>query len=170
MQRYAYFWFRKGSGNSLSITFWVWFFNKNISHVTFYWLAKFHCLIAFTSWDIGQYAYRTCLFPRLWCHKFWNLIQWFFYMKKKSKQGYKYLEKKKRFSSFLKAFQLPKIILALICTFKIGDLYKFKYKSSQMHNCKCLNVREWAEMVQRNENHQICESSMSILVHERKPK
>ena len=32
----------------------------------------FHCLIAFTSWDIEQYVYCNCLFPRLWRHKFWN--------------------------------------------------------------------------------------------------
>ena len=35
-QRYAWFWvFRKGSGNSLSITFCVWFFTKNISYVIY---------------------------------------------------------------------------------------------------------------------------------------
>ena len=29
-------------------------------------------IVAFTSWDIGQYLYSHCLFPRLWRHKFWN--------------------------------------------------------------------------------------------------
>ena len=28
--------------------------------------------IAFTSWDIGQYVYCNCLFPRLRRYKFWN--------------------------------------------------------------------------------------------------
>ena len=35
-------------------------------------VTKFHCLIAFTSWDIGQYVYCNCLFSRMWRHKFWN--------------------------------------------------------------------------------------------------
>ena len=48
---------RKGSGASFSTTFCIWFFNKNVSHVTFFWLTKFHCLIAFTSRDIRQYVY-----------------------------------------------------------------------------------------------------------------
>ena len=38
----------------------VWFFKKNLSDVIFYQLSKFHCLIAFTSWDIGQYVYCNC--------------------------------------------------------------------------------------------------------------
>ena len=29
-------------------------------------------LISFASWDIWRYVYCNCLFPRLWCHKFWN--------------------------------------------------------------------------------------------------
>ena len=41
------------------------FFNKNASHVTFYYLTKFNCLIAFTSKDIGQYVYYNCLLTRL---------------------------------------------------------------------------------------------------------
>ena len=37
IQRYAQFWlFRKGSGNSFSTTFYVWFFKKNVSLVKFY--------------------------------------------------------------------------------------------------------------------------------------
>ena len=68
-QRYTQFWFfRKGSRNSFSTTFCVWFFNKNVSHFIFYWLTKFHCLIAFTSWDIQQYAYCNCLLTRLWSY------------------------------------------------------------------------------------------------------
>ena len=29
-------------------------------------------LIAFASWDIGQYVYCNCLLTRYWCHTFWN--------------------------------------------------------------------------------------------------
>ena len=41
------------------------FFKRNVSHVTLYQLAKCHCLIAFTSGDIGQYVYYHCLLNRL---------------------------------------------------------------------------------------------------------
>ena len=71
IQRYGQFWFfRKGSGNSFSTTSCVSFSKKNVSHVIFYQLIKFHCLIAFTAWDIWQYVYGNCLFPRLWRHEF----------------------------------------------------------------------------------------------------
>ena len=40
--------------------------------VIFGYLTKFHCLVVFTSWDIGQYVSCNCLFTRLWRHKFWN--------------------------------------------------------------------------------------------------
>ena len=45
------------------------FFKKNVSRVTFYLLPKFHCLIAFTSRDIGPYVYYNCLLTRLCRHK-----------------------------------------------------------------------------------------------------
>ena len=32
------------------------FLKKYISFVIFYYLTKSHCLIAYTSWDIGQYV------------------------------------------------------------------------------------------------------------------
>ena len=67
IQRYVQFWFfRKGSGNSFSTTFWEWFLKKNGSHV----ITKFYCLIPFTSWDIGQDVYCNYLLTRLWRHKF----------------------------------------------------------------------------------------------------
>ena len=48
--------FRKRvSGTNFCTTFYVWFFKKSISH--FYSLIKFHCLVAFTFSDIGQYMY-----------------------------------------------------------------------------------------------------------------
>ena len=37
-----------------------------------YYLTKFHCVVVFTSWDIGQYAYCNCLLTSFWRHKFWN--------------------------------------------------------------------------------------------------
>ena len=35
-----------------------------------YDFSKFHCFIAFTSYDIGQYAYCNYLLPSLWRHTF----------------------------------------------------------------------------------------------------
>ena len=60
------------SGTSLSTLFSAWFLNKHISFFIFYYLTKFHCLVVFISWDIGQYLYCTCLLTRLCRHKFWN--------------------------------------------------------------------------------------------------
>ena len=60
------------SGNSFSVTFIVWSFQKSISHVISYKMTKFHSLIVVTFWDIGQYVYCYCLFFRSWCHKFWH--------------------------------------------------------------------------------------------------
>ena len=60
------------SENSFSSTFCKWFFNKNVPHVMFYYLTKFHCLVAFTSWDIGQHLYCNYLLTRLWRHGFWS--------------------------------------------------------------------------------------------------
>ena len=53
-------------------SFSAWFLSKNIYLVILCYQTKFHCLIAFTSWDIGQYMYCNYLFPRPWHHKFWN--------------------------------------------------------------------------------------------------
>ena len=99
--------FRKGSGTSFSNTFCVWFFKKNVSHVTFYWLTKFHCLVPFTSWDIRQYVQCKCLLTRLWRH--------FLHDQKAKTKIWIYWERKellrwnkKHFSSILKGFQLQK--------------------------------------------------------------
>ena len=53
IQRYSQFrFFRKSAGNS---------FSNTISDAIFcYYMTKFHCLIAFTSWDVGQYVYCNC--------------------------------------------------------------------------------------------------------------
>ena len=58
IQRHAKFWyFRKRTGTSFSTQFAAWSFKKNISHVIFYKLTKFNCLIGFTSWEIREYVY-----------------------------------------------------------------------------------------------------------------
>ena len=73
IQKYAQFrFFRKGYGDSFYTIFCAWFFKKNGSHLVFYRLTQFHCLIAFTSWDIGQYLCCDCLLHKLWCQRFWN--------------------------------------------------------------------------------------------------
>ena len=57
---------------SLPASFSAWFSKKNIFLVLFYQLTKFHYLVAFISWDIGQYVYCKVLLTRLWLHRFWN--------------------------------------------------------------------------------------------------
>ena len=63
---------KERSGASLPNSFFASLLKKNISPVIFYELTKFHCLVAFTSWDTRQYVYCNCLLTRLWHHKFWN--------------------------------------------------------------------------------------------------
>ena len=79
-------------------------------------------MIAFTSWDIGQYVYFNCFLTRLYVISFEinfiYQINLFFYITKKSRQKFEFLESekifqgeiKKHFSSFLKSFHLPKIV------------------------------------------------------------
>ena len=43
-------------------------FVYDFSRKMFLMLTKFHCLIAFTSWDIVFCVYCNCLFLRLWCY------------------------------------------------------------------------------------------------------
>ena len=79
---------------------------------------KFHCLIAFNSWDIGHYMYCNCFLTSFFEINFIFLIKLFLYMIKKARQKLKYLENKKSFqgeikrnySSFLNKFQLLKIV------------------------------------------------------------
>ena len=87
----------------------------------FYYLSKFHCLVAFTSWDIGQFVNSNCLLTRLNVINFeFNLI---FLIKPFFLQGQKVKTKswisweriellrwnKKHFSSFSKGFHLKQI-------------------------------------------------------------
>ena len=63
---------KKRCGTSLPASFSAQFLKKNISLVISYGLTKFHCLVVFTLWNIGQYVYCNCFLTRLWRHKFWN--------------------------------------------------------------------------------------------------
>ena len=47
---------KKRSGTSLHTSQSVWYLKKNISMVILYYLTKFQCLVAFTSWYIGLYV------------------------------------------------------------------------------------------------------------------
>ena len=63
---------KERSGTSFPASFSAWFLKKNISLVIFFYLTEFQCLVAFTSWDIGQYVYCNSLLTGLWRNKFWN--------------------------------------------------------------------------------------------------
>ena len=84
----------------------VWFFKKNISQILFYQLTKFHCLIAFTSWDIWQYVYYKGLLSTLWRLNFEVyrnfLTKQFSYMTRNSEQKVKYLKNEKSWNKKVK--------------------------------------------------------------------
>ena len=61
---------KKRPGTILPASFSTWFLWKYISVGIFYYLTKVQCLVAFISWDIGQYVYFNCLLTRLWRYKF----------------------------------------------------------------------------------------------------
>ena len=63
---------KKRSGASLPVLLSAWFLKKNIFLVILVYLTKFQCLVAFISWDIGQYVYCNSFLTRLWGNKFWN--------------------------------------------------------------------------------------------------
>ena len=50
------------SETSLLGSFSAWFLKKNIYHVIFFYLIKFHCLFAFTSWDMTLSGYDVINF------------------------------------------------------------------------------------------------------------
>ena len=64
-----------------------------------FWCTKCYCLIAFSSWKIGQYVFCNYFFPSLWCHRVWIsssfLIKPFLWTKK-----YFYLKWKAFFIDF----------------------------------------------------------------------
>ena len=92
---------KKKAETRLPASFSVWFLNKNISLVVFYYLTKFYFLVVFASWDIGQYAYYNSLLIkwRLTNFKisFIFLIKPFFLYDQKVKIKSKYPENKKSF-------------------------------------------------------------------------
>ena len=63
---------KKRSGTSLPALFSAWVLKKKVEFffVIFFYLTKFQCLVAFTSWDIGQYVYCKSLLTRLSRNKF----------------------------------------------------------------------------------------------------
>ena len=63
---------KKGSRTSHPASFSAWFLKKSICLAILFYLTKFQYLIAFTSWDLGQYVYCNSLLTRLWHNKFWN--------------------------------------------------------------------------------------------------
>ena len=81
----------------------------------FYYLTKFHCLVAFTSWDIRQFQFvifnpwkvpwnriafpQNILLQHLVCHITWLDM---------TLDDLRYLRYKKHFSSFLKGFHWSK--------------------------------------------------------------
>ena len=72
------------------------------THVIFYWLTKFHCLFAFTSWDIGEYCVLQLFVNQVKTLKNFKinlifLIKPLLYMIKNSSQKLKYLENEKSF-------------------------------------------------------------------------
>ena len=102
------------------VLFSTWFLQKNISLVVFYWLTKCHCMVAFTSQDIGQYVYCNYFLTRLWNMKFQiNLIflikPFLLYDQKVKIKNLNILRtkcllrwNKKHFSSFVKEFHWSK--------------------------------------------------------------
>ena len=63
---------KKRSGTTLHASFSARFLKKNIGLFMFFYLTKFHCVVAFTSWDNGHYVDYNCLRTRLRRHKFWH--------------------------------------------------------------------------------------------------
>ena len=55
---------KKRSGTSFPASFSSWVLRKNVSLVIFYFLNKFHWMVAFTLGDIRQYVYCNCLLTR----------------------------------------------------------------------------------------------------------
>ena len=116
------FWFfRKNSGIGFVSIFYLWFFKKNPSHVVFYKLTKFYCLIAVIFWDIGNMWIVFISFPACDVINFEiNLIKPFFLHNQKSQGKFKYVKNKNNFFldrnhflSFLGGLQLQKVFSGL---------------------------------------------------------
>ena len=120
IQRFAQFWhFIKRPVNSFSTIFCKWFFKQNETHIIFNQLTKFHCLIAFTSWKMGNMyiaiiCFRGCdvinfeLTSSFKSMKIWQKVKT--KIKISWEQNKPLRWNKKHFSSFLKGLQLPKLV------------------------------------------------------------
>ena len=64
--------FFKTKRTSLLASFYVWFLKKIISLVIYCYLTKFHYLVSFTLWNLGQYVHCNCLLTTLWRDQIWN--------------------------------------------------------------------------------------------------
>ena len=62
---------RKRGLELVSLSHFLHDFWRKVFHIIFHLLIN-HSLVAFTSWDIGRYMYRSCWLTRLRRHKFWN--------------------------------------------------------------------------------------------------
>ena len=119
------------SKNMLNFNFWEkgmglvspsHFFQEKCFSCYILWTAQIHCLIAFTSRDIGLYVFYNCFLTRLWRHKIWNKPYLFnqavliYDQKVKPKTSISWERKellrwnKNHFPSLLKGFQLPKVV------------------------------------------------------------
>ena len=157
IQRYAQFWFfRWGSGNSFSTTFCVWFFNKIAPHVIFYCLTKFHCLVAFTSWDMEQYVIAILRQPGCDIINFKInlifLIKSFLYITKKTRQKLKYLENeksfyseiKKNFHHFKRTFSCQKLSQTLECAFNARAMSRSLRKAAySWSSIRKMSTKTW---------------------------
>ena len=63
---------KKRPETSLPASFSAWFLKKNTFLVMFHYLTKIHCLVAFTSFYIGEHVHCNCLLARLWRQTFWK--------------------------------------------------------------------------------------------------
>ena len=85
---------------SLSISLSALFLKKNLSHIIFYWLTEFHCLIVFTSWDTGFTVIICC--PVCDVINFETnlslLIKPFFYISKNQDKNFKIWRTKRAFN------------------------------------------------------------------------
>ena len=78
--------------NSLCLNFCIIFEENNFScYILTRELTRFHYLVAFTSWDIGQLVYCNCLFTRLWRHKFGIILIFLAIVTRKEKVPKKFL-------------------------------------------------------------------------------
>ena len=133
IQRYAQFWlFREGSGTSSSTTFW--FFEKNVFHVIFKWLASFFASLSLLLEILDQVCIVIICFPVCAIIKFENnrsfrkyvRIKLFFYMAKKSRQKFKYHKNENNLQGKIIIFRGLSVAWKCLVS-KSGPLTKFRF-------------------------------------------